>query len=42
LQSFSGFKPMKTFRRIFKHPWKKGRGAILFFSPGHHTRPYEV
>jgi hypothetical protein len=24
--------------RLLRHPWKKGRSAILLFCPGHHTR----
>jgi hypothetical protein len=27
-----------SFSRLLRHPWKKERGAILLFCPGHHTR----
>jgi hypothetical protein len=27
-----------SFSRLLRHPWMKGRGAILLFCPGHHTR----
>jgi hypothetical protein len=28
-----------SFRRLLQYPWKKGKGAILWFCPGHNTRP---
>jgi hypothetical protein len=27
----------ESFSRLLQHPWKKKRGAILSFCPGHHT-----
>jgi hypothetical protein len=40
LQSISGVSAMNSFYPLLRHPWKKERGAILLFRPGHHTRPY--
>jgi hypothetical protein len=37
LQSISGV-CYKSFSRLLRHPWKKERGVILLFCPGHHTR----
>jgi hypothetical protein len=41
LQSISGVSAINPFlfSRLLRHPWKKERGAILLFCPGHHTRP---
>jgi hypothetical protein len=39
LQSISGvsaINPLVAY--ALRHPWRKERGAILLFSPGHHTR----
>jgi hypothetical protein len=27
-----------SFNLLFRHPWEKGRGDILLFCPGYHTR----
>jgi hypothetical protein len=37
LQSISGVSAINP-SRLLRHPWRKKRGAILLFCPGHHTR----
>jgi hypothetical protein len=37
LQSISG---VSAINPLVRHPWRKGRGAILLFCPGHHTRHF--
>jgi hypothetical protein len=32
LQSISGVSAINPFNRLLRHPWKKGRGAVLFFT----------
>jgi hypothetical protein len=36
-QSISGVSAVNPLVAL-RHPRKKGRGAVLFFCPGHHTR----
>jgi hypothetical protein len=31
-----------SFSRLLRHPWKKEKGVILLFCPGHHTRQSKV
>jgi hypothetical protein len=43
LQSISGVsKCYYSFSRLLRHPWRKERGAILLFCPGHHTRQFST
>jgi hypothetical protein len=37
LQPISEVSANYTLVTILRHPWRKMRGAILLFGPGHHT-----
>jgi hypothetical protein len=36
----SGVSAVNPFSRLLRHPWKKLRGAILLFCPGHQKIDY--
>jgi hypothetical protein len=37
-QSISDVSAINPLVAFLRHPWKKGRGTILLFCPGRHTR----
>jgi hypothetical protein len=38
ISGVSAINPLVVFYDPLQNPWKKERGAILLFCPGHHTR----
>jgi hypothetical protein len=42
LIAYLGCKCCQSFSYLLRHQWRKERGAVLLFCPGHHTRPLTI